>query len=186
MQGVGSQFLEMLGSDQRSALKRALVAAAFAAALAVPAYALAPWEGLVVHAGGAVLGLVGGHLAASGRARAFEASLKGSWSQWMRYAVSCESVAEVHRKVRGRSGRNLAYLLAATLTLLWGLEVALLAVAFQDETSLALAVPVLLANGAAAGALVGYNLRMKTWTRTLRASVSEMVDAGELGVWGVV
>ncbi len=162
------------------------MAVALALALAAPAYYIFPWQGVVVHFGAAVLGLLVGHLWAAGKARRYEASLRGTWAQWMRFAVSCETVAEVHRKVEGRSGRNRVYLAAAGLTFLWALEVALLFLAFQDTAEAAFALPVLALNGLLSGALAGHALRMASWTRTFRASMAELVESGEVGVWGVV
>ena len=184
--GVASRFLDILGSDQGVSVKRIVVAALLAAILAVPAYFIYPWQGVAVHAAAAVLGLLAGHVAAGRRIASYEAGLRGSWAEWMRLAASSESVAEIHRKATSRSSRNHPYWLAALLTFLWSLEILLLVVALGDSRSAAFSIPVLALNGMLTGTLLGYHLRMRSWTLAFRASVGEMVASGEIGLWGAL
>ena len=185
MQGVSSHFVDLLAKDERSARSRVLLAVLVALGLAVPAYFLYPWQGVVVHFGAAVMGLLLGHALVGRRVRAYESSLRESWAAWMRLAPGSETVREVHRRVLEKTVHIQPYAQAAVLTILWALELVLLMVALGNETSAVLALPVLGLNGILAGALLSYYVRLRSWTREFRESVSEMVDAGEIGVWGV-
>lgn len=176
----------MLEADQRAALRQALVAAALAVLLAGPALAILALPGLAVHLVSAGLGVVGGMFLAHRTTKTYESSMKASWQRWMRFAVSCETVPEVARKVAGHASLPRAALHASGLALLWVLEVLLLLVALEEGRSAALALPVLLLNGVLAGWLMGRAWVVRGWTRRLRDSVGEMVQSGELGLWGVV
>lgn len=185
--GVASHFLQILADDQRAARGRVTLLAVLALALVVPAWFLAAALGLIVHFAAAFVGIVVGVLLARSTTQRYERSIRGTWTQWMRYAVAAETVAEVHRKVRGKQGRNLPILYAAVLTIVWGLEVALLVLAFASSTPAPeLATPVVALNGLLAGGLLGSNAYLRRWFGTFRASVSELVDSGEIGMWGVM
>lgn len=184
--GVASHFMDLLGADRATAGRRALVLFVVTALLAVPAYFIAPWQGLAVHALGAVLGLVVGNLASRRKVRAYEASLRGTWKSWMRWSAACESVPEVHRRVLGKSGRNLPWWTAALLAALWALELGLLALAFANEGSLAHAIPVLALNGLVPAAFAAHYAHLKGWVRELGESLGDLVKSGEIGVWGVL
>jgi hypothetical protein len=184
--GVATHFLDVLAADQRSARARSAFAAVLVAGMAVPAWFLFPWEGVAVHFAAAFVGVVAGVLFARSRTRRYEASIRTTWTQWMRFAVSAESVAEVHRKVRGRPGRNLPYIYAAVLFGVWGLEVGLLVLAFLEDAPAELAAPVIALNGLLAGFLLGHFLVTARWFAGFRRSVSELVDSGEIGMWGVM
>ncbi|HEX2065477.1 MAG TPA: hypothetical protein VHI93_01560 [Candidatus Thermoplasmatota archaeon] len=185
--GVASHFLQILAGDQRSARGKAMLAAALALLWAAFAWLLGGWGGVLVHAAAASGGVLLGLLAARTAVRRYEASIRGTWTQWMRFAVAAETVPEIHRKVRGRQGRNLPILYASVLTLLVGTEAILLVVAFLDkQPSLALSWPVLALNGLLFGGLLGYFLHTAAWYGTFRATVAEMVDSGEMGGWGVL
>ena len=184
--GVGSQFLAILGADGKAAGRRMATMLVVAVLLAVPAYFLLPWQGLLAHVLGVLAGLLAGNLWCRRKTATYEASLRGTWKSWMRWAVACESVPEVHRRVTGRNARNGPYLLAAVLTLLWATEVGLLLLAFKDTTATWVALPVILLNGFLPGALVAYYARLRVWVRELADSVADLVASGEIGVWGVL
>jgi hypothetical protein len=186
--GVASQFLDILQADARAARKSVAVFATLSLLLFVPAAFLWPvWPGIAVHAGALVVGLGAGLLVGRAMMQRYEASIRGTWTQWMRYAVAAESVPEIHRKVRGRRGRNLPYLYAGLLTFVWGAEAALLVLAFASgEGEVALAVPFVAANGLLAAGVLGYNWVVKSWCSSFRRSVSDLVDSGEIGLWGVM
>ena len=184
--GVASHFMDLLGSDRSTAGRRALTLGIVTLLLAVPAYFIAPWMGLAVHALGAVLGLVVGNLASRRKVREYEGSLRGTWKSWMRWSSACESVPEVHRRVTGKSGRNLPWWTAALLTVLWALEVGLLALAFAHEGELAYAIPVLALNGLVPAAFAAHYAHLKGWVADLGESLTDLVKSGELGVWGVL
>lgn len=184
--GVASHFMQLLGSDRATCRRRGVTLLVVTALLAIPAYFILPWLGLALHALGAVAGLVVGSLATRRRTQAFETSLRGTWKAWMRWSAACESVPEVHRRVAGKSSRNLPWWTAALLTLLWALEVGLLMLAFYNEGSLAWAAPVLLLNGLVPALFAAYFLRLRGWLEDLAQSLSDLVQDGELGVWGVL
>ncbi|MEK6975681.1 MAG: hypothetical protein AABY18_04985 [Candidatus Thermoplasmatota archaeon] len=183
---MASHFVDLLGSDQATAGRRAVILLVVAALLAIPAYLIAPWQGAAVHVLAVVAGLVAGNLVSRRRARTYEASLRGTWKSWMRWSAACESVPEVHRRVLGKSGRNLPWLAAAGLTLLWAVEVGLLALAFANEGSLAFAIPVIALNGLVPAAIAAHFIHLKGWVRELSESLTDLVKAGEIGVWGVL
>jgi hypothetical protein len=179
--------MDLLGADRTAARRQATVMAVLAVLLAVPAYLLAsPWQGPAVHVLAALFGVLLGLVAARRRAGAFEASLRAGWTQWMRFSVASDSVPEIHRRVSGRSSRNLPYRFAVALLVAWALELLLLVIALRGETSLATSLPVLAYNGLLAGTLFGYFLHRGRWTREFGESVKELVESGEIGLWGVL
>lgn len=184
--GVASHFLDLLRADRSTAGRRAVTLLVVTGLLAVPAYLILPWQGLAVHAVGAVAGLLVGNLATRRRTQRYEASLRATWKSWMRWSAACESVPEVHRRVTGKSGRNVPWWTAALLTLLWAVELGLLLLAFANEGSLAFAAPVLLFNGLLPAAFAAHDLRLRGWVDELGDSLSDLVKSGELGVWGVL
>ncbi|MFO1534860.1 MAG: hypothetical protein ABR586_04280 [Thermoplasmatota archaeon] len=184
---MASHFLQILAGDQRSARGKVVLAGVLALLWSAFAWMLGGWGGVLVHLGATLAGIGLGWLAARSAVRRYESSIRGTWTQWMRFAVAAETVPEIHRKVRGRQGRNLPALYAAVLTLIVGLEAILLVVAFLKQgPGLALSWPVLTLNGLLLGGLLGYFSHVASWYGTFRATVAEMVDSGEIGVWGVL
>jgi hypothetical protein len=184
--GVASHFVHLLDADQQACRRRRNVMLAVVVLLAVPAYVLYPWQGLLVHAVAALVGLLVGQLFSRRRVTAYEASLRGTWKSWMRFSVASESVPELYRRVQGKGTRNLPWLFAAALTFLWAVEVALLLLAFQDTEPSAWAFPVVALNGLLPAFLLVHYARLGTWIRGFKDSVSDLVDSGEIGVWGVL
>lgn len=184
--GVAAHFVQMLDADVRLGGRRAGVLLAVTVLLAVPAYLIYPWQGLLVHVVAALVGLLAGNLYSRRKVKAYEASLRGTWKAWMRYSLAAESLPELHRRVQGKTIRNLPWLGAAALTVLWALEVGLLALAFSDTDPTALAFPVLALNGALPAFLFIHYAHLRGWTRQFAASVTDLVDSGEIGVWGVL
>jgi hypothetical protein len=175
-----------LDTDQRACRRRTVVMALVALLLAVPAYFLYPWQGLLVHGVAVLVGLLAGQLYSRRRVAAYEVSLRGTWKSWMRYSVAAESFPELYRRVQGKGARNLPWLAAAGLTFLWALEVALLLLAFQDTDPSVWAFPVLALNGLVPAFLLVHYLHLRSWMRGFADSVSDLVDSGEIGVWGVL
>lgn len=189
--GVASHFLAILAADRRAAGKKVMVGALVAAALMGAAFLLGSdpaWQAAAVTAAGLVAGAIFGFILARTKVHTYEESIRGTWTQWMRYAVAAESVPEIHRKVRGKSGRNLPFLYAFVLLVLWGSEIALvvLALAAAQSAGLAVTAPVLVLNGMLAGGMIAYFLVIRKWTSTFSRSVTELVDSGEVNVWGLV
>lgn len=155
--------------------------------LAIPAYLLAPpWAGLAVHVLGLAAGWALGTWMARRKAARYEESMKRTWTQWMRFSAAGESIAEIHRKVRGVSGRNLPILYAGLITLVWGLELVLVVLAFLQGPQATLALPFVAATAILAGAIVGHAMSRGAWLGQLRVSVEDLVRSGEVGLWGVV
>lgn len=184
--GVQSRFLEVLASDQGLAARRTVLWAIVGVALAIPAWFLWPPWGVAVHGGGVLLGLLAGLQVSRRATQGYEDSIRGEWTHWMRFAMACETLPEIHHRVRGRSTRNALAWHAALLTLLWVVEVALLAIGIRDPPEAVWAIPLLVVNGLLLGALLGHALHRQRWYRGLRSSVTELVESGEIGVWGVL
>ena len=181
--------MQVLRGDQRAAQGRLGLGVVLAIAFAILADVLAQGLGVAVHGGALVVGILVGVLLARSTAHRYEASIKSTWSQWMRFAMAAESVAEIHRKVHGRGSRNLPYVYAAILLLAWGLEAGLLLLAIMGQGKTQadlLAIPVIALNGIVAGALAARGAVLAKWFAALRDTVTEMVDNGEIGVWGVM
>ena len=188
--GVASHFLQILAGDQRSARGKVLLSGVLAVVFLGLALFLGGPSGMLVHLGAVAVGLLVGLAVARSTVRRYESSIRGTWTQWMRFAVAAETVPEIHRKVRGRQGRNLPFVYAGVLFAVWGLEAVLLVLAFVNKSdgaaNLVLASPIIALNGLLAGGLLGYFLHVARWFGTFRATVAEMVDSGEIGVWGVL
>lgn len=182
--GVSKDFIDLLFDDALSARRRIIVSAIVLAVLAALGTVMwLPW-GLAVHVAAAGVGFGVGWLVAAKRVDTYEASLRSHWNEWMRLAPACDTVADVGRKVAGRRIANRAYTVAAILTLLWVAELIALALYFMDTSSVLLSAVVIGANGAVVGALLGHQIRLMTWTRTFARSLAEMMQDGELAVWG--
>jgi hypothetical protein len=183
--GVSRDFIQLLYDDALTARRRAIIATVLLLVLlGIGTWLWLPW-GAAVHVGAVLAGgLVGWGLAAATAGR-YELSLRGEWASWMRLAPACDNVQELARKVRGQRAAGRAYAVAAVLTLLWGLEVVLMGLAFSDGAEWLFVAPVVAANGAFAAGLLGHQLRLRSWSRQLAASLAEMVRDGEIAVWGV-
>ncbi|MEA3165856.1 MAG: hypothetical protein QOJ26_722, partial [Thermoplasmata archaeon] len=175
--GVASHFVHLLDADQRTCRRRAVAMLLVTLLLAVPAYFLYPWLGLLVHAVAALVGLLVGLLFSRGRVKKYEASLRGTWKSWMRFSVAAESFPELYRRVQGKGTRNLPWVAAASLTFLWAVEVALLLLAFQDTDPTMLAFPVIALNGLVPAFLFVHYAHLRSWMRGFADSVSDLVDS---------
>lgn len=184
--GVASHFVQLLDADVRLSGRRATILLAVLLLLAVPAYLIYPWQGLLVHAVAALVGLLAGQVWSRRRVKDYEASLRGTWKTWMRHSVAAESMPELYLRVQGKSIRNRPWLAAAGLTFLWAVEVGLLVLAFQDTDPTAWAFPVLALNGLVPAFLFVHYAHLRGWIRGFSASVRDLVDSGEIGVWGVL
>lgn len=182
--GVSKDFIDLLFDDALSARGRIIVSGILVGVLAVLA-ALIWWPiGLGAHVVATGVGLGVGWLVAARKANGYEVSLRDKWNDWMRLAPACDTVADVGRKVAGRRIANRAFAIAGILTVLWVAELSVVALYFADTANLALRATVIGANGAFAGLLLGHQLRLMTWTRTFARSLAEMMQDGELAVWG--
>ena len=182
--GVSKDFIDLLFDDASSARGRIIVSSILLGILAVAGTMVwLPW-GLGVHLAAAGIGIGIGWAIAASKVGGYEASLRDDWNDWMRLAPACDTVADVGRKIAGRRIANRAYAIAGILTFLWVAELSVLALWFADTESAVFSSIVVAANGAFAGALLGHQLRLMTWTRTFARSLAEMMRDGELAVWG--
>lgn len=184
--GVGKDFMDLLQGCQSTERTRVIVLFVVGLLLGGPAFFLWQPLGVVVHYGALLVGLSLGYLVGMRTSRRYEDSLRGTWNQWMRLAPACETVQELARKVRGGSGVGRTAWIAAFLTLLWAAELGLLVLAFMGTGAMAFSLPVIVANGLLVGLIAGYHIRLLSWTRAFRRSLDDMVQAGEIGVWGAV
>lgn len=182
--GVGKDFLQLLEGEQSIDRTRAIVMSAVGIVLLIPAWFLWMPLGPVVHLAALLIGIAIGWPVAMTISRRYEDSLRGRWNTWMKLAPACESVPELARKVRGqRAGFRVAWL-AAGLTILWAMEIALLVLAFMELGAPAFSAPVIIANALLVGIVTGINLHLLSWTRAFHRSLNEMMRDGEIGVWG--
>lgn len=187
--GVAYSFLEILDREVRArGLRLAAVpflagAAVFLAELSDPA----PWGPNVDLA---FLALVGGTLVGLAvswlRFRRREASLRDRWRKWMQWSQSSTRLGQVEAQVEGSrvpvswstvrtAGWTLAVLAnGAVFTGLW----------YGWSGVDGLARLVVFADGLAVGLLAGDGLWGLQWSYRLRRAVLEMIEDGELGVWG--
>ncbi len=177
--------MRILEGEARSARARIMVLGILGVLLTVPAFLMAPPLGVVAHLAALVAGFVAGAVwGGITFGRTYQQGLVALWKEWMEAASGSETLAECHRKVMGRSGRNLPWLYAAGLTLFWCAEIGLVLLALADVTSPMIALPVVIANGLLVGALVGHSLRAHRWSRDLGDATADMVARGEIGLWG--
>lgn len=187
--GVAYGFLEILDREVRArGLRLAAVPFLAAAALFLAELSDAPPWGpnvdlaLLSLVGGALVGVVVSWI----RFRRRQESLRGRWRKWMQWSQSATRLGEVEARVEGRrvpadrstlraaawAGAVLAN--GAVFVGLWygwtGIEGVARLVVFAD--------------GLAVGLLAGDSLWGLQWSYRLRRAVREMIDDGELGVWG--
>lgn len=183
--GVSKRFIRILEDEQRGARGRIAVLGILGVLLFAPAFLLAPPVGAMVHAAALILGFLVGLLWAwRTYSRTYQDGLVALWSQWMHAANGSQSLAECHRKVMGRSGRNLTWLYAILLALFWVGEVGLMVLALAGTAVPFAWGPVIAINAFVIGAVVAHSMRGARWSRQLQSAAQEMIDEGQIGVWG--
>ncbi len=177
--------MRILDGETRSARARIAVLGTLAVLMLIPAFLLAPPLGLLAHLAAVLIGLIGGSLWGwATYERRYQTGLVALWKDWMEAASGSETLAECHRKVMGRSGRNLPWLYGAGLTVFWTAEIGLLMLAIVGASNPLVALPVIVANGLLIGAVLGHSLKGMRWSRSLGDATGEMVASGEVGLWG--
>jgi hypothetical protein len=187
--GVAHSFLTILDREVRAKALRLLAVPALAAAAVFLAELsdAPPWGpnvdlAFASLAVGAVLGLA----VSWWRYRRREESLRQRWRKWMQWSQSAARLGEVEARVEeGRLPKPGGTLRAA----LWAGAVLVNGAAF---TGLWYGWPgvdapvgvVVFADGLVVGLLAGDAAWGLQWAYRLRRTVREMIDEGELGVWG--
>ncbi len=185
--GVGKDFMQLLEGEQRSTRARAITLLIVGVLLFIPAFLIwPPYAGVGVHAAAWVVGIGIGLILGARQATRYEDSLRGSWNRWMDLAPACDTIPELARKVRGARQTFQVAWIAAGLTLLWSMELLLVVMAFIDYNNGWFSLPILIINGGLAGLVAGQHVRLLSWTRSFHKSLQEMVQDGEVGVWGTV
>lgn len=187
--GVAHSFLTILDREVRARGQRLVLvpilalAVVFLAELSdVPAWGPNVTLTLGALLAGALLGLA----ASWYRFRRREESLRDRWRKWMQWSQSATRLGEVEARVEDRRLPQASGTLRAAA---WAVAVLANGAVFVGlwyawpgiET---VARVVLFADGLAVGLLAGGTAWGLQWTYRFRSTVREMVDEGELGVWG--
>jgi hypothetical protein len=185
--GISTNFLNLARREQRLAVRTAVAAAA----LALPAAFLADladipgygpvWVLFVLTCGA---GLVVGAALARGRVAHYEADLQLQWNHYMRGAVNAGRIADVDRKVHEKDPLP-PVLSDAAAVVLASLNV-LVFVLLWVEHPLAspLSWAVVAVDGLALGTLVTSSALMGRWARSFVRTAEDLVQKGEIPVWG--
>lgn len=186
--GVTDQFLRILRRERKASLRTALtMLGLFAFAYFMAELTDGPLLGTVVILAFATLvaGVVCGMLLGWRRTRRYNESIRRSWNAWMRMSISCASVDEVARGVADKprapplAGVGWAALFLANALLflfLW----------FELSFALVFGVMVTTANGLALGAVTGYAVWNVRWTRQFSRALDDLIEQGQVGMWGEV
>lgn len=181
--GVSQPFLEVLADEDRSGPWRLALAGLVFAGAAIVTWLLEPL---------ALLGLtaallLGGFFAArraSGRTQRVEDAIQEDWRGWMNEAFYARSLSELSARMGDRIVRPTRLDVALAFIALWIIEAGALLVASVAGAGVVETLPFAIVNGLLAGWAVGAWWVQWRWAVTMRASIHEMVDDGELGVWG--
>jgi hypothetical protein len=180
--GVAVSFLHLLHADRRAAVWRLMLCAVLVAGVLAAGWFVAPLA-LAVAGGAALLGAVAGFLlGGSTYAGRFTRSLSEAWEEWMAKARPDLTAPRLARLVAGRTAAPRWLVAVAWIVGLCLVESVLWWWALRDGLDLASAAPALGANAVLWAFLVAWQARALHWTRTLRASLDEMVRDGEVRV----
>lgn len=185
--GVSENFLKLARREERLG-RRAVVVAAL---VAFPAAFLAeladdPGYGPVwlLFLAFALLGVLAGMVWAQRRLAHYEDDLRLQWNHWMRHAVRAQRLAEVESRTHDRDPLPSATWSAATALLVL-LNAALFALLWAAHPAGALlAWPVIGLDGLVLGAAAASSALLARWCRDFVRSAEEMVERGELAMWG--
>lgn len=182
--GVNEHFLHLVLADRDTYRNWTILTAVLTIALFAPAYFLYPWLGVAGHAIAVAIGVGVGALIAISVVRKREASLAVDWNGWMASSVGKESIGATWRAMRGYTSRNIIIWAAMIGASFWTLQVILVLLALNEPSALQ-AFPFIAVNGITAGLFLGLLLRLRAWLKQFASSLEEMVEEGEIGVWGV-
>lgn len=186
--GVTVNFLELL-EDERGRRRRLLLALPLLAGAVLFLAELAdlpPWGPKVQGTAAAlVVGFLVGLAWAWHRGRRREESIRARWDKWMQWSLSTTDLGELEARVEEPRFLVPRHLEGA----LWGvgaLANVLLFVGLWYAWPFidAAAWIVLLLDGLTLGALAATSAWDTRWTRRLRRALDELIQEGEVGVWG--
>jgi hypothetical protein len=185
--GISENFLRVARREQRLATRSALLAAA----LAFPAAFLAeladepgygPIWGLFLMA--CVAGLALGMVLARRRVEHYEADLRVQWNHWMRAATNAARISDIDRRSHDKDPLPQALPGGLALGLL-ALNLLLFALLWVGHPlALTLAMLVILADGLLLGAMAAASALLGRWAREFVRTAEDMVQKGEVAMWG--
>lgn len=186
--GVAHSFLTILDREVRTrGVRLGLVPFLGAAAVFLAELSDAePWGPNVDLAFLALgLGLVLGLAVSWWRFRRRRESLRSRWRKWMQWSQSATRLGEVEARVEGSRLPSWGTLRAAAWVVAVLANGAVLVGLWYSWPGVdGVAQAVVFADGLAVGFLAGDAVWGLQWTYRLRGTVREMVEEGELGVWG--
>jgi len=185
--GVSTNFLELARREQRlgqraaiAALILAPIGAFFADLSDDPGYG-PMWAWFVVTC---VLGLALGIVLTHRRLGRYEDGLRVKWNHWMRQAITAHRIADVERMV-GERDPPPPYLAEAGVGLLLALNAILFALLWvANPGAQSLAVLVVAADGLVLGVLITTSAMLTRWARDFVQAAEELMQHGEVPVWG--
>jgi len=185
--GVTDQFLRIVHREQRNAILTLFAAVALVApALFLADLADAPKLGSVAITFLAALALsfAGGLLYSWRHFRAVNHGLKTHWTTWMRFSTTSGSLDDVERKVKGKApaSGSLKGFALALLVLANGAAFALLWAEAAIGPAFTLLAVVL--DGVTLGLTAAGSLWLLGWCSLFRRAVQELVEEGQMGIWG--
>lgn len=187
VRGVSRNFLNIAQREQRVGRRTAFLAvglaplAAFLGELSdAPGYGPV-WSLFVI----AVLaGLGAGWVLTRRRLHHYEGDLQVQWNHWMRFSTSSARLADIDRRVHERDPSP-AFLGTGLAVALLGVNVALFALLWIEHPAAAvLSWIVMAADGLVLGALITSSALLTRWAKDLARSAEELVQTGEVPLWG--
>ncbi|HWG89703.1 MAG TPA: hypothetical protein VNZ52_02540 [Candidatus Thermoplasmatota archaeon] len=185
--GVTDQFLKIVERDRH----RALLTLFAALALVAPAYFLAeladaPRLGAVAVTffAALVVAFIAGLITAWRHYHRVNKDLKERWTTWMRFSTSAGTLDDVERKVQGKAPASTALKAAGLALLVIGNGVAFaLLWAESPAGPFATALAVIL-DGITLGLTAAGSLWLLGWCTLFRRAVGQLVEEGQMGIWG--
>lgn len=185
--GVTDQFLRIVQREQHRAILTFFVAIALVApALFLADLADEPKLGSVAQAflGALVLAFLGGLLVSWRHFQAINKGLKTHWTTWMRFSTSSASLEDVERKVHGKAPAT-STLRAAGLAVLILANGAAFALLWAEVPSAPLFTTLaVVLDGITLGITAAGSLWLLGWCSLFRRAVAELVEEGQMGIWG--
>lgn len=183
--GVNTHFVSLVLADKATLRNWSFLALGVGIALHVPAYLFTKWQGVSIMAASLVIGTLLGIALGTLMWKKRQTGLQSDWNGWMKAAEGRDSIRAVHRATKGHHERNLPFVYAMLGATYFCGEATLVLLALSEKGAYLQTLPFLLVNGLLTGMVLGHCLRGFIWTKALSVSLEEMVQDGEIGVWGV-